>query len=88
MKIKDNFVLSEIGGSYIVIPTGSETVDLNGMITLNETGYFMWNKMQNEITKEELIGEFLKEYDVDEETVSADIDDFVEKLRSIGAVCE
>ena len=88
MKIKDSFVLSEIGGSYIVIPTGSDTVDLNGMITLNETGSFMWNKLKNDITKDELIEEFLKEYDIDRETVSGDIDDFVEKLRTIGAICE
>ncbi|MBE7014106.1 MAG: PqqD family protein [Ruminococcaceae bacterium] len=88
MKIKDSFILSEIGGSYIVIPTGTETVDLNGMITLNETGNFMWNKLQNDITKDELIEDFLKEYDVEREVVSADIDEFVEKLKTIGAICE
>lgn len=88
MKIKDTFVLSEIGGSYIVVPTGADTVDLNGMITLNETGAFMWEKLSAEITKDELIEEFLKEYDIDRETVSKDIDDFVEKLKSIGAICE
>lgn len=88
MKIKDTFVLSEIGGSYIVIPTGSDTIDLNGMITLNETGYFMWNKLQSDITKDELIDEFLKEYDIDRETVSDDIDEFIDKLRTIGAICE
>ncbi len=88
MKIKDSFILSEIGGSYIVIPTGNDTVDLNGMITLNETGNFMWNKLQNDITKDELIEDFLKEYDVEREVVSADIDEFVEKLKTIGAICE
>lgn len=88
MKIKDTFVLSEIGGSFIVIPTGSDTVDLNGMITLNETGNFMWNKLKDDITKDELIDEFLKEYDVDRETVSQDIDEFIDKLRAIGAICE
>ena len=88
MKIKDCFVLSEIGGSYIVVPTGSETVDLNGMITLNETGHFMWNLLLNDVTKEDIINAFINEYDVDEETVSADVDEFVEKLRNIGAICE
>ncbi len=88
MKIKDCFVLSEIGGSYIVVPTGAETVDLNGMITLNETGYFMWNLLTNDITKEELISAFMKEYDVEKEVVSEDIDEFIEKLKSIGAICE
>ncbi len=88
MKIKDSFVLSEIGGSYIVVPTGSETVDLNGMITLNETGYFMWNLLLKDTTKEAIITEFMKEYDVDRETVSNDVDEFIEKLKSIGAICE
>ncbi len=88
MKIKDCFVLSEIGGSYIVVPTGCETVDLNGMITLNETGHFMWNLLLEDTTKEEIINAFLKEYDVDMETISNDVDEFIEKLKSIGAICE
>ncbi|MBE7020287.1 MAG: PqqD family protein [Ruminococcaceae bacterium] len=88
MKIKDCFVLSEIGGSYIVVPTGSETVDLNGMITLNETGHFMWNILLEDTDKDKLIEAFMKEYDVDRETVSQDIDEFIEKLKSIGAICE
>ena len=35
-----------------------------------------------------LIEDFLKEYDVEREVVSADIDEFVEKLKTIGAICE
>ena len=88
MKIKDTFVLSEIGGSYIVIPTGSETVDLNGMITLNETGNYIWNKLTNDMTKEELLDEMLKEYDVEKSVLEADVDEFIDKLKSIGAICE
>ncbi len=88
MKIKDTFILSEIGDSYIVVPTGADTVDLNGMITLNETGAFLWEKLSVDKTREELADEILKEYDIDRETVLADIDAFVEKLRTLGAVCE
>lgn len=88
MKIKDSFVLSEIGGSYIVVPTGADTVDLNGMITLNETGAFLWEKLSEERTSDELADEILKEYDIDRETVLTDIKEFVEKLRSIGAISE
>lgn len=88
MKIKDTFILSEIGDSYIVVSTGEETVNLNGMITLNETGAFFFSKMQEEITKEELAQLVVSEYDVDIETVNNDIDNFVEKLRKIGALCE
>ena len=88
MKIKDTYVLSEIGDSFIVVPTGADTVDLNGMITLNETGAFLWEKLSVEKSREELCDEILKEYDIDRETVLSDIDEFVQKLRSIGALCE
>ena len=88
MKIKDSYVLSEIGDSFIVVPTGADTVDLNGMITLNETGAFLWEKLKEDKTREELADEILKEYNIDRETVLSDIDEFAEKLRSIGALCE
>ena len=88
MKIKDSFVLSQIGDSYIVVPTGADTVDLNGMITLNETGAFLWEKLSEDKTPADLADEILKEYDIDRETVMADINEFVEKLRTIGAICE
>ena len=88
MKIKDSFVLSQIGDSYIVVPTGADTVDLNGMITLNETGAFLWEKLSEDKTAADLADEILKEYDIDRETVMADINEFVEKLRTIGAICE
>ena len=88
MKIKDTFILSEIGDSFVVVPTGADTVDLNTMITLNDTGAFFWEKLSEEKTREELADEILKEYDIDRETVLSDIDEFVEKLRLIGALCE
>ena len=88
MKIKDTFVLSQIGDSYIVVPTGADTVDLNGMITLNETGAFLWEKLCEDKTPADLADEILKEYDIDRETVMADINEFIEKLRSIGAISE
>ena len=88
MKIKDTFILSEIGDSFVVVPTGADTVDLNTMITLNETGAFLWQKLCDEKEKEELINEILNEYDIDRETVTNDVEEFIEKLRTIGALCE
>jgi hypothetical protein len=38
MKIKKDFMLREIVGTWIVVPLGERVVDFNGMVTLNETG--------------------------------------------------
>ena len=81
MRIKDGFILRKVAGSYIAVATGEESVNFNAMVTTNETGAFLWEKLRNETTEEELLSALLSEYDVDEETAKADIAEFLEKLR-------
>ena len=81
MKVKDGFVLRKVAGNYIIIGAGEEAVDFNGMITVNETGAFLWNLLSEDITVDELLSALLKEYDIDENTAKADIDEFITKLK-------
>ena len=80
MKIKEGFLLRQVAGQTVVLPTGDE-LDLNMMITLNGTGAFLWDLLQNETTEEELVKALLAEYDVDEERAKASVAAFVNKLR-------
>lgn len=81
MRIKDGYVLREIAGSNIVVPLGDTQVSFKGIMTLNDVGTFIWRKLENGATKEELLGAVLAEYDIDEETASKDIDRYLIKLR-------
>ena len=80
MKVSNGFLLKTVAGKNIVVSVGSE-VNFNGMLTLNDTGVFLWKNLQKDITKEELLEKMLKEYDVSEAVASADIDSFLSKLR-------
>lgn len=80
MKIKDGYMLSKVAGNYIVVPLGDEALDFNGLITTNETGAFLWEKLSVGIEKNELLTALLDEYDIDEHTASADMEDFIKKL--------
>ena len=80
MKINPGFVLKDIAGSYVVVPVGDNLVDFSAMITLNETGAFLWNLLQEDITLEELADEMCKEYDVSREDALLDVKSFVETL--------
>lgn len=80
MKVDKEFVLREIAGDYIIIPTGKTVLEFNGLITVNEVGMFIWNMLQNEVTFEEIVQGILKEYDVEEEIAREDIQEFLEKL--------
>lgn len=81
MKIKDGFVLREIGGKHIVVPVGSQSVDFRCIITLNETGAFLWQQLQEDKNAEELVAALLEEYEVSAEVAAADVQAFLEKLR-------
>ena len=84
MKISKEFAMREVAGNYIVIPVGEKTVNFNAMITLNETGAFLWKQLEEEKNKQELLNLMLEEYEVDNKTAEADIDKFVEKLETAG----
>ena len=87
MKLKEGFVLREVAGSCVVVPTGAE-LNFNGMITLNETGKTLWLALTDGSDMTGLVAALLAEYDVDESTARAGVVNFVTKLREHGFIDE
>ena len=87
MKIDKEFVLREIAGDYIIIPTGKTVLKFNGLITVNEVGVSLWKMLQEEVTLEDLVQGILSEYDVDEIVAREDIQEFLDKLNEGGILC-
>lgn len=83
MKIKDGFLLRQVAGQTVVLPVGRD-LDLNMMITLNDTGAFLWEKLQSETDGDALAAALLAEYDVDAETAAKSVAAFVKKLEDNG----
>ncbi len=81
MKLKDGFVLRQVGGHYLVVPVGVQTVNFNGIITLNESGAFLWQCLQEEKTAQDLTAALLEEYDVTPDVAAADVARFAQKLQ-------
>ena len=83
MKLKDGFILREVAGSVVVLPTGAE-LNMNMMITLNGTGRFLWEKLTQGAGEEELVQDLLAEYAVDEATARSHVRAFCAKLQENG----
>lgn len=81
MKIKDGFMLRKVGGQNIVVALGEASRSFNGMIRLNDTGVFLWQKLQQETSEEQLLAALTAEYDIGEEQAKSDIAEFVAALR-------
>ncbi len=87
MKLKEGFVLRDVAGSCVVVPTGAD-INFNGMISLNDTGKTLWQRLQTEATVDDLIAALTAEYDVDADTARAGAERFIEKLRQHGFIEE
>ena len=83
MKLKDGFILRQLAGQNVVIPSGAG-MDLNLMITLNETGKLLWEMLEKGAEEEDLVAGLLKEYNVDAETAAKHVALFVRKMRENG----
>ena len=81
MQVGKEFVLREIAGEYIIIPTGKMVSRFNGLITVNEVGVSLWNLLQEDVTLEQLVQGVLDEYEVEESVAREDILEFLEKLK-------
>lgn len=88
MKVEKEFVLREIAGDYVIIPTGKTVLKFNGLITVNEVGASLWKMLQEEATMDELVQGILEEYDVDEATAREDIQEFLDTLDKGGVLCD
>ena len=84
MKIKKEFVLRTIDGINIVVAVGKEASAHNSIITLNDTGAFLWRALESGCEKSALTEKLCGEYDVSSDIASADVDGFVAKLADAG----
>ena len=87
MKLKDGFLLREVAGQYVALPSGDE-LNLNMMITLNGTGAFIWNQLQDDTDEAAIVKAMMAEYDVDEARAAQAVATFVQNLRDNGFLAE
>ena len=89
MKIKEGFVLEQLGESYVAVAVNRAADDFSGMVRLNSTGAFLWKKAaERDLTREELCDELTAVYEVDREIAMRDIDRFVNMLIEKGIMAE
>ena len=84
MKIKEEYILDEIGEQKVAISLGNEENRFSGMIKLNEISAFLWEKLSEGIEEDALVEAVTEVYDTDSATARKDIRSFTEKLEKMG----
>lgn len=88
MKIKDGFILKDVAGSKIVIATGAERLNFNGVMTFNDVGAYIFNLLDGSNTQEDIAGKIKAEYNVEAEIAERDVETFLNKLRKYNLLDE
>jgi hypothetical protein len=82
MKIKPGFMLRKVVEVYVIIGIGNEAYEPNEIMSVNETGAFLWELLEKGAEKQELVEAMTAEYDVDAATAEADVEVFLNELRA------
>ena len=82
MKRNTDFMLRDIAGEVILVPTGAATQQFNGMAA------FIWKNLDESKSKEALVDKIMDEFEVDEETARTDVEGFVGALYEHGLVLD
>lgn len=87
MKISKQYVIREILGEHIIVPTGQEAIRFQGIIAVNETGAFLVRYLQeHDADEEELTQALCRDFEIDSGTARKDIEDFIESVHRQGVL--
>ena len=86
MKRIKEYIKRNIAGEIVLVPAGQTAEDFNGMITLTESGDFIWEHLEEARDFNHLVELILEEYDIDKETAAQDALAFLMQLLQAGMI--
>jgi hypothetical protein len=88
MRIVSGFVVRQIAGETIAIPSGPAAQALSGLLALNGSGKLLFDLLQTPQTEDSLVQALLEAYEIDTDTARGDVLEFLQILRQNGVLLE
>lgn len=81
MKLNPDLVRRTITGEHMLVPVGENALTFNGIYIMSPVADRIWELLEQGKDTEELTAILLEEYDVDEATLKADVNEFLAVLK-------
>lgn len=81
LKFSSDFIYKRLKDSGAIVPVGERARSFPGMVTVNETGCTLIERLREGCEREDLVAALLNEYEVTREVAEADTDAFLSKMR-------
>lgn len=82
MKLKTKYILRTVADKTVAIAVEQGDEKTDGVITLNETGAFIFGKINEQADFNSIVDDFFNEYDVTREEAEKAVSSFVETLKN------
>lgn len=82
------FMMQSVADTLVVVPVGEAAQAFPGMITLNATGGYLWELLEQPQTQESLTDALLERYEVTREQAAADVAAFISRLLPTTAILD
>lgn len=88
LRMVEGFILRQVQGEYVAVPSGKAAQVFSGLIALNETGADIFRLLQQGMSRGELLEQMQALYDVPSEELTADVEELLGQFRQLGIVNE
>lgn len=79
MKIKEGYRIRKVGSKSVVVAPGG--INFTGLITVNETGTFIWGMLEKGAETDEIVSALANECKVQPEKIEGDVIEFIKTLK-------
>lgn len=89
MRLRYSFVVREVAGMKVAVAVGADHEKFNGMVKLNDTGAFIFERLsEQDGTIDTLAEKLTEQYDVTREVAVECVQHFVQSLRDSDLIDE
>ena len=89
MKLKEGFILTEIGGEYVAVPSQGGAGSFHGIVKLNESGKDIWQGLEEGLSEEKIADRLVELYEnLDRNKALNAVKSVIEELKTEGLLVE
>lgn len=88
MRLKEGFILHNVGDEHMAVATGEAAKGFNGIVRNNETAAYIFELLQEETTEDAIVAAMCERYEAEEERIRADVQKLLGKMREAGFLYE
>ena len=87
-RVNPDIIVRQVGNEWLLVPTGEYAQHFNGMISLNEFSYFIWQQFETTHTLGQALDAAKEEFEDVEHTLEIEVRRLVYEYVNMNLFCE